>query len=186
MCGYGMEVFKRHRIREAIGAWFFLIPPLIVYGLFLVFPLIETVRLGFLEWNGISPPVNVGLDNYVELFDDPFFLGAVKNNFIWSVFSSLVPVIIGLILAAVLIRSDIPGRTFFRVVYFLPQVMSTVVIALVWRWLYHPAFGPINVFFREIGLESFAKPWLGSVDWALPALLIIWAWVMYGLSLIHI
>jgi raffinose/stachyose/melibiose transport system permease protein len=169
--------------RPGERAWWpyaFIGPALIVYGAFIFFPILDTIRYSFTDWNGLTDPVFNGLDNYVRAFNDPLFLTSVFNNLAFAFWFSLLPIAIGLLVTSLIARSGLPGTWIFRTVVFLPQVLSLVVVGVVWRWIYSPLFGPLNQFLRSVGLEDFARPWLGDFDFALPAVGFIGTWYMFG------
>jgi len=166
------------------GLWY-LLPTLLVYLLFTFLPILETIRSSFYQWDGFSQNRTwIGLANYVELFTDPKFHNALRNNLVFVIFFSIIPILIGLFLASLLSRRPIPGFTFFRTALFLPQVISMVVVGVIWRWMFNPTFGPINIFLRQIGLDVFAISWLGDFTWALPAVGSIGTWVQYGFCMV--
>jgi len=165
--------------------WIYLAPGLIIYLVFVFYPLLETIRTSFYQWDGFSTNRSfVGLSNYLRLFQDQQFFQAIQNNIIFIVFYSIIPIIIGLFLASLLGRKPIPGLTFFRTVLFLPQILSMVVVGVTWRWIFNPTFGLLNMTLKTIGLDSLAKAWLGDFGWALPAVGLIGTWVQYGFCMI--
>ncbi len=165
--------------------WWYLLPALLVYLLFTFLPILETIRTSFFQWDGFSEnKVWVGLANYVELFTDPKFHNALRNNLIFVIFYSIIPIMIGLFLASLLSRRPIPGFAFFRTALFLPQVISMVVVGVIWRWMFNPTFGPINTLLRQIGLDGLAISWLGDFTWALPSVGSIGTWVQYGFCMV--
>lgn len=165
--------------------WWYLLPALLVYLLFTFLPILETIRTSFYQWDGFSRnKVWIGFSNYLELFSDPKFHNAILNNLVFVIFYSIIPILIGLFLASLLSRRKIPGFAFFRTALFLPQVISMVVVGVIWRWMFNPTFGPINSFLRLVGLESFAISWLGDFTWALPAVGSIGTWVQYGFCMV--
>lgn len=165
--------------------WLYLLPALIVYLLFVLYPVLETFRTSFFRWDGFSANrVFIGLENYVSLVNDRLFLLALSHNLVFIFFYAILPIIIGLLLASIMGRQKLRGLTIYRAGLFLPQVISMVVVGVVWRWIYNPAFGPLNRFLKSVGLDSLAKPWLGDFDVALPAVGIIGTWVMYGFCMV--
>jgi len=165
--------------------WIYLAPGLIIYLVFVFYPLLETIRTSFYQWDGFSTNRSfVGLSNYLRLFQDQQFFQAIQNNIIFIVFYSIIPIIVGLFLASLLGRKPIPGLTFFRTVLFLPQILSMVVVGVTWRWIFNPTFGLLNMTLKTIGLDSLAKAWLGDFGWALPAVGLIGTWVQYGFCMI--
>ncbi len=165
--------------------WWYLSPALLVYLLFTLLPILETVRSSFYQWDGFSQTRTwIGFANYFELFADPKFHNAIRNNLVFVIFYSIIPILIGLLLASLLSRRPIPGFAFFRTALFLPQVISMVVVGVIWRWMFNPTFGPINTFLRLIGADKFAISWLGDFTWALPAVGSIGTWVQYGFCMV--
>lgn len=164
---------------------FYLLPAFLVYLFFTFIPILETFRASFFDWNGFSESRTfIGFGNYVNLFTDPLFLKAISNNLVFIIFYSIIPILIGLMLSALLSGQPIPGFIFFRTLYFLPQVISMVVVGVVWRWMFNPVSGPVNQFLSIVGLEQFRQPWLGSFQYALPAVGSIGTWVQYGFCMV--
>ncbi|MGI6258947.1 MAG: carbohydrate ABC transporter permease [Anaerolineaceae bacterium] len=163
----------------------YLLPAFLIYTLFTLIPIIETVRSSFFEWSNLGRTSEwVGLQNYVSLFQDSSFIKAFTNNLIFVIFYSIIPILLGLFLASLLSRYPIPGFAFFRTVLFLPQVISMVVVGVIWRWMFNPTNGPINLFLAAIGLGHLQQAWLGSFQWALPAVGSIGTWVQYGFCMV--
>lgn len=171
---------RRHRFVP----YGFLMPGFFIYGMFFLWPAWQMFRLTFFHWDGVTAGSVAGLDNYTRMAGDPLFWNALRNTAAWSFAAIFVPVIIGLALAILLSRSQIIGKTLFRTLLFLPQVLSSVVVAVIWGWIFNPSFGALNTFLRTIGLDFLAQGWLGSRTLALPALFIAWTWVHYGFVMI--
>ncbi len=165
--------------------WLYLLPGLLIYLGFTFYPILETVRTSFYEWNGFSAQRDwIGLRNYQALFSDTQFISAFLHNLVFILFYCILPVFIGLLLASVLSRKALPGMTFFRTVLFLPQVISMVVVGVIWRWIFNPQFGPLNVLLNALGLSGLTRAWLGDFALALPAVGSIGTWVQYGFCMI--
>lgn len=155
-------------------------PALVVFGLFLLAPLAYAVQLSFFEWDGLGLGTWVGLDNYVAVFTDPELRAPFGHALVLVCFFSLLPVALGIVLAALMTRSRVRGAGFFRTVIFLPQVVALTVVAVVWRQIYAPS-GPLNDALRFVGLDGFARGWLGDADWVLVAIGLVGTWVGTGL-----
>lgn len=163
----------------------YLLPAFVVYALFTLIPIVETLRSSFFEWSDLGKTSRwIGLGNYLSLLKDASFLKAFSNNLIFIFFYSFIPIMLGLFLASLLSRKRIPGLTFFRTLLFLPQVISMVVVGVIWRWMFNPAFGPVNLFLSAVGLSHWQEAWLGSFEWALPAVGSIGTWVQYGFCMV--
>ncbi len=162
----------------------FLLPALILYSIFMLYPMIDAVRFSFFDWDGAAPSMNfVGFENYIKLTDDKIFLKALGHNLLWVVLSLILMVIPTLILAVLISRVK-KGKSFFRAGFYLPSVLSLAVVGVLWSKIYDPMMGPINVFLKSIGLENLAKNWLGEPLFVIPALVIASTWTFYGLYMI--
>jgi multiple sugar transport system permease protein len=166
------------RLREAAEGYLFLLPNIVGVLTFVAFPVVAAIYLSFTDWNLLRGGSFVGLENYQTLlFDDPLFRKVVSNTVLYVV--GTVPASLAIALAlAIALNQKIRGMVFFRSLYFLPVVSSTVAVALVWRWLYNPSFGPVNAFLGVFGIPG--PPWLGSTAWALPAVAIMTIWKNVG------
>ncbi|HOA20909.1 MAG TPA: sugar ABC transporter permease [Anaerolineaceae bacterium] len=165
--------------------WLYLLPGFVIYIGFIFYPILETVRTSFFAWNGFSAQRDwVGLENYRTVFSDAQFADAFLHNLIFILFFCILPVLLGLLLASLLTRKALPGMTFFRTVLFLPQVISMVVVGVIWRWIFNPQFGPLNILLNSVGLSSLTRAWLGDFALALPAVGSIGTWVQYGFCMI--
>ena len=163
--------------------YLYVAPALVVFTLFLLVPLAYAVQLSFFEWDGLGLGTWVGLDNYVEVFTDPQLRAPFVHALVLVCFFSLLPVGLGLVLAALMTRSTIRGAGFFRTVIFLPQVVALTVVAVVWRQIYAPN-GPLNDALRAVGLDGWARGWLGDPSWVLVAIGLVGTWVGTGLCMV--
>ena len=163
----------------------YLLPGLLIYLVFTFWPVIQTIRMSFLNWEGLAPEKNfIGFANYLQVFSDEKFWLSLSHNLIFIIFYAIIPIFLGLLLASLLGRYALKGFTFFRTILFLPQVLSMVVIGVAWRWIFNPSFGPLNVLLRTLGLGSLARPWLGDFALALPAVGSVGSWVQYGFCMV--
>lgn len=165
-------------------AYLYILPGFSIYLIFVLWPIFDTFRYSFYEWNGFSPPTFTGLSNYTRLLDDKIFHIALRNNLLFIIFYTVFPIIIGLFLTTLLTRRKVIGLTFFRSSLFLPYIMSMIVVGVVWRWIYNPIFGPLNHALRAVGLDAWTRPWLGDFTWALPSVGVIGTWVQYGFCMV--
>lgn len=156
-----------------------MVPLIITYVLFRLYPIVFIVYTSLFKWDGVRTPVFVGFDNYVKLFNDGVFWNALKNNCLIAVASIAVEIPLGLILAYLLvIEPRIKLKSFFKTAYFTPMMMVPSALGLLWSLLYDPTFGPINNFLRTIGLGFLAREWLADPSIALWSviLVIVWQW----------
>jgi raffinose/stachyose/melibiose transport system permease protein len=181
-------VRRRQRAASArrwLVALAFILPALALYGLVVLRPLVDAVRISFYDWDGFGPPTDyVGVDNYRKAFDDPLFWTSLKHNLVWMVIS--LPLVVGLgLMTAVLLAGRIRGRTMLRTLYFLPVVQASAVIALAWRWVYSP-IGPVTTGLDKSGLGFLTNDdgWVGNPSWALPSVAVAAAWAGFGFSMV--
>jgi raffinose/stachyose/melibiose transport system permease protein len=160
--------------------YLYLLPALLVYGVFLLYPLLRAVHLSFFQWDGITLGQWVGLGNYRDVVADAGLRAAFGHALVLVVFYAVLPLLIGLVLASILNRARVRGLGFFRTVVFLPQVVAMVVVAVAWRQIYAPE-GGLNDLLRAVGLESLTRGWLGDYTFALPAVGVIGTWFETGL-----
>lgn len=158
-------------------------PTLILYALFVFVPVIWSAYYGFFNWSGIGEAKFIGLDNYAEILRDPVFWRALKNNVIFVLASVFGQVPLALMLAVLLHKSNLLQR-FLRSAVFLPMVLSTVVIGMIWQYIYHPQIGILNFLLDALGLENWKLEWLSDRNIAIYSLIppLIWSYV--GLYLI--
>lgn len=162
---------------------FFIAPAILLFSIFVVYPIFQTIWLSFWKWDRISPGVWVGLDNYKKVLSNPEIYSAFSHSLVFVLFYSLIPIAVGLLITLLLLRVKIRGESFFRAILFLPQIISTVVVAISWRWIY-AADGPINALLAKLGAEKITTAWLGNFDTSLIAVGIIGTWINYGLAMI--
>jgi raffinose/stachyose/melibiose transport system permease protein len=162
-------------------AWMFVLPALLVYGCFVLWPIVLTFQYSFFDWDGIGPSTWVGLDNYSKVFTDPDLSKTIVNAFKLIVFFSAIPVVLGLLIAST-IRQIARSRLALaaRTVVFLPQVIPLVAAGIAWSWMLSST-GLVNQFLSAVGLDGLTRAWLGDFSTALPAVGVIGAWVLLGL-----
>jgi len=163
--------------------YLYILPGLLFYLVFTVAPALHTVWLSLFAWDGVSQQKWVGAANYTALVHDPLLLHAFEHSLFLIAFFSLLPILIGLFVATLISRATVGGSTVFRTILFLPQVMSTVAIAVIWRWIYSYN-GPLNEALRAVGLGGTVRAWLGDFTWALPSLGLIGTWIEFGLCMV--
>jgi ABC-type sugar transport system permease subunit len=169
----------KHWVQYRAG-YLFVLPAFVLYAIFMIYPFFQSIYLSFTDWNGATVTKNfIGWDNYRELFDDSLLWKSLWHNLIWVVIGTIAPLAIGFLLA-VLLWSRPKGFTLFRTVFFLPQVLSTVVIGLVWGWIYNPLFGILNKGLDSVGLDAWSRGWLGDPTWALYSVLFAAIWATIG------
>lgn len=175
--GYGMS--KRTRT-----AWLFLLPVLIFYAIFLVFPVLSSFFLSFREWNMLTPPLqapNVGWSNYKYIFtEDQVFLKALSNTFIYAMVTVPVSTALSILFAVLVYGRRRDG--FWRLLFFLPTITTPVAIGMVWMYLYRPNYGLINSILNAFGLHSL--DWLNNPATALLSIMITAVWAGVGTNML--
>jgi len=149
----------------------FLAPILILFFAYFVYPLGFIFVTSTVEWNGVSTPKFVGLQHFVNNFQNKTFLLSVRNNFIWLFSNGILQIGMAALVALILARRPKFWRS-LRTVYFLPNVISQVAIAMMWAALYNAEYGAINQFLVAVGLEQLTHNWLGEFGTALPAIIV--------------
>jgi raffinose/stachyose/melibiose transport system permease protein len=166
-------------------AYLYVAPAFLLYAAFNLVPLAQGLNISLYLWDGITPGTWVGLDNYVEFFTDPDIRAGYLHVLVLIFFYALMPIAIGLFLAALMSRIRIRGLTVFRLLLFLPLVITDVVTAVAWTWVYD-THGPLNALLRAVGLGGLipSQGWLGDFTTALPAVGVFGMWGQFGFCLI--
>jgi len=161
----------------------YVLPAFALFCVFGILPLLQTVLFSTWKWKGVGTPTPVGLENYADVLGDPDIYTAFLRSAVLVFFASILPVCIGLVLAALLSRVRIRGMATYRVLLFLPQTIAMVVVAIAWGWIYSRD-GVVNEILRAVGLGGLARAWLGDFDLALPAIGLIGTWLNSGLCMV--
>lgn len=162
----------------------FVMPALLFFAIVIFVPILLVLYYSVFSWDILNPPRFVGLRNYMRMFSfDYVFPISVKNTaFIWII-CLLIQQILGFFLAVIL-TSRIRGRNVFKNIFFMPSVISSVAIGLMWSFIYHPRIGIINAILRLIGLERLTRAWLLDTKTALWAIAITICWQYTGSTMV--
>lgn len=158
--------------RRALAAHLFVLPAIVFFLVWYVYPIGRAVWISFHDWNILTPPVWAGLDNFRKLAGDRDFFASLGRTGYYML-SMPITVVVALLLALVM-NSKLPAKGFFRTVYFMPVVTSGLATSLIWKWVYDPHFGLIAGITRPLGLGAI--PFLTSTQWAMPAIMIYGIW----------
>ncbi len=179
-----MSAQPPHRRRFPTHIVVFLAPAVIIYTLFMIYPLVDSLRMGFFA-PGEQGEAFVGLANYQRLMTAdlwaPRLWGALRNNLLFFAFHMLVQNPIGLLLATLLSSQIVRGRVLFRTLIFMPTVLSFVLVGFIWRLILSPIWGISADVMALFGLEN--QPWLGLESTALPVLSLISVWQFVGIPM---
>ena len=175
----------RRRVRDNLTIILFLLPALTLFLIFVVYPILRSVYFSLFNWKGLGAATEfVGLGNYLAILSDQIFLKAVGNGFLIVALSLTIQLPLALALA-LMVGRDLPGRAFFRVIFFMPYVFSEVITAIMWLGLYNPDpdRGFINALLVLIpGVKPVA--WLGDTNTVLAAVFFVLTWKYFGLYML--
>ncbi len=166
------------RRREALEGILYLMPWIIGFIIFVAYPIAASILLSFTRYNVLRPPVFIGLDNYVFAFTkDDLFLPSIVRTLYYAIL--LVPLAMaGSLALAILLNQKLFATTVWRTMYFLPTLTPLVAAALLWRWMLNPDVGLVNYLLAQVGIQG--PGWLSSIEWAIPALVLIGLWASVG------
>lgn len=171
----GASMKKQQRI-------LYIFPAIVLVSAFFLFPLCYLVYVSFFEWDGLGPKIFVGVKNFTYVFSDPTFRSALKTTITWIIAALMIHIPFGLLLALLLNRKPF-GWKALRIMYFIPNVISTTAIAFLWYFIYHVDVGLLNNILNSIGLKKIAHAWLNEPGTALPCNLVPFS-VYVGLTMI--
>lgn len=155
----------------------FIVPFVVTALIFMVYPIVEAVRLSFVSYNPLRPDLSafVGLANYSHIFNDPLFWSSFRQATIWTSLSILFQTVFGVGIALLLHRA-LFGMALFRGLLLFPYIVPTVVIALIWRWIFNPEIGVVNYSLLAVGLISEPIYWLSSPNMAMASTIMLNVW----------
>lgn len=174
-----MHTLKGTRLAMTLG----LLPALIIYVGVAIVPIGLSIYYSLMNWDGIGSMSYIGLDNFQEIFKDAVFWLSVKNNIIIMVTGLIGQLPLGLLLALALNRG-LKGSSFFRTIGFMPVVISSVMVSLIWGMIYNTEYGTLNSLLGLIGLESWQQNWLGNPALTMLSVSIAYIWQNCGLYMI--
>lgn len=169
--------------REALTFYILIAPWIVGFLGFLAYPMARSLYLSFTSYNLVSPPVWIGLQNYQRIFADPEFWQSLKVTFLFALGSVPGGTIIALAIAMVLAQK-LRGINFWRTIFFVPSVLSSIAVAILWLFVFRPEGGLFNVVLGWFGVEG--PSWLTSETWALPAMILMSWWSVGGQIVIYL
>jgi multiple sugar transport system permease protein len=175
MINFKLNKFNK---QQAIFGIIFMMPWFIGFLIFGLYPMIMSVYYSLCRYDVLRIPQFIGLGNYQKLiFEDPYFWTSISNTLIYTVLR--VPLcIIGSLLLAVLVNNAVRGVKFFRTIYFIPSIVTGVVLSVVWLWMFNPQFGLINSFLAYLGIPG--PLWLLDPNWSKPSMVLMSVWSIGG------
>ena len=178
------EILTKTNTQKYLFLALAIIPPFGGYLLFTLFPNLLSVYYALLDWDGFTDPVFVGLDNFAAVFNDKYVWRALWHNVIFMLTVPILVVLISLLLGYLLTNKPYRENRFLKVLFFFPNVLSTVVIALLWAFIYDGTYGLLNSMLSLIGYDAGNFYWLGNERTALAAIIPSWVWGGVGLYVI--
>nr|WP_272212606.1 sugar ABC transporter permease [Marinicella sp. W31]MDC2878520.1 sugar ABC transporter permease [Marinicella sp. W31] len=167
---------KKWVLAQKAAPIIFMAPAVIFLAVYLLYPLVSSFRLSFVNWNGLGDTARfVGMDNWVRLMHDSVFWHSAWNNILLALFSIIVQLPIALVLAVVLDEAS-KGSRILKILYFIPLLMSSVALGVLFKNIYDPNFGPINSVLDAMGLYGWAHDWLGDPRYALGSVIAVVLW----------
>ncbi|MCY4073592.1 MAG: sugar ABC transporter permease [Chloroflexi bacterium] len=169
--------------REAFVGYLFILPTYIGFTIFILYPLVESMRISFQEFSLLRGSTYIGLDNYAQMFADPRLRISYINTIIFTLFAVFFNAGIGLLLAVMLNRRlPILMRNLYRSIFFFPVLIAHTYIAVIWRFLYQQDTGVINYYLGVLGIDPV--PWLSNAHWAMAAIIILDVWKNTGFAML--
>lgn len=172
---------KRRELSWRIALLFL---PVSVFGVFVVWPLLNTLYYSFTDWNGFNPDVRfVGLRNFAGVVTDRLFTNATVNTLIWTLLAIVLPTLGGLTLALML-DVRVPGAGVFKSIFYLPICLAAVVVGQIWVWIYQPDWGLLNAAVTVVIGRPPVFAWLAEPHTALYSVIVAWSWQQMGLAMV--
>lgn len=168
---------------SSLTGYLMILPALFFYAVFILYPVVGSTILSFHKWDGAGAKLFVGVANYLQAFGDRIVWMSFRNNVVYTMGIILLGVFPGLILAVLLARK-LAGRSAFQSIFFFPRLLTQVIVAIVWGWIFNPIFGLLNYSLRTVGLGFLAKGWLGDPQFALWAIIVAGAWTYFGFCMV--
>ena len=173
--------FRSLRWHEAKWAYIFLLPNLLLFAAFTIYPVFASFFYSLNEWTIQNPMKFIGLNNYIALLSDTTFRKVLGNTFYYT--AGVIPFQTALgLLIAVALNQKLRFTTVYRSVYFVPVVTSSIAVSMVWQWMYQPEWGVFNSLLKIVGIQG--PNWLFSTTWSMPAVILLSIWKNVGYSVV--
>lgn len=177
----GGVLSTRRQRRDLAWALLFIGPQLLGMIVFSLFPVVSAFILSVMKWDGLGDRAFIGMDNFTTLFSDADFRAALRNTLLYTVI--VVPGTVILSLAIAMGVNRVRGKTFYRTVFFLPTITSSVAISMVWLWILNGDFGLLNLLLRD-GLGMNPPNWLVDRTWVIPIVALVSIWAGLGFNMV--
>ena len=168
---------------EALTGYFFILPTFIGFTLFILYPIVESVRISFMDFSIIGDSEYIGLENYIDIFNDRRMRTTYGNTVVFTIFAVFFNAGVGLLLAVMLNRRmPVLVRNLYRSIFFFPLLVAHTYVAVIWRFLYQQDTGVLNYYLGQLGIKAI--PWLSNSSWAMAAIIILDVWKNTGFAML--
>ncbi|MCM3357116.1 sugar ABC transporter permease [Psychrobacillus sp. MER TA 171] len=178
---------KRSKKGKGWTIHLFPVPILIIYGMFVLYPILAALSYSFFSFKGFTRDAFVGLDNFVTLFTTEPYGSMFRNAFSHNVLYFCIQMVVmnGLaFLLAFIVYKKVKGAEFFKVAFFLPRLLSVIVVGFLWKLILNPNFGTLNLILGKLGLEDLQRAWLGEPETALISIILVNCWFGLGFGVL--
>lgn len=173
--------YSAYKRNIKIAPYLFLLPNVVIFGIFVIVPLLMGGYYSFTKFKGIGKPKWVGLDNYIKLFSDDKFKTVITNTFVFVLFAMILLYVTSLLLAYILSR-PIKGKGLFRAAYYWPSMIAFVVVGVMWKWILNDSFGVLNILLQQFGKDPILI--LSDYKMARIATVLVRVWSRVGFYMI--
>lgn len=173
----------RSRLKGALPGLLFLAPAFLLFAIFVVYPIVYNVQASMLQWDGVNEGKYVGFSNYTALFRDEIFHTTLRNSALWIPLTIIPQAIVGFLLALAL-NQKILGSTIYRALFFIPAILSPVVVGIVWQRIMDPFNGVLSSIGRTVGVDWLTGNFLSDPNCAIFAVIAVNVWMWTGFSML--
>jgi multiple sugar transport system permease protein len=177
-----MRAAAKKELKQNLIAYSFIMPNLLGFAAFTLVPMVFSMAMSFLSWDGAGAITFAGLKNFSHMLHDEGFRISLSNT-LYYVLGTVPTTMVAALGLAILLNRGLKGKNFFRAVFFFPYVASLVAVAVVWNMMFHPSMGPVNNILRFLGMAKPPK-WTASTTWAMPTVIMASIWKNVGYYLI--
>ncbi|ALS27085.1 ABC transporter [Paenibacillus sp. 32O-W] len=172
------------KVNKSYYGYFFIAPFFVGFTVFGLVPILYTLYLSFMKWDGFTDPVYVGLANYSRLLQDSFFYQTIGNTLIIWILSIVPQLILALLLALILNEKFVRGKHFFRAVYFFPHIVTPVTLGVMFSLLFDWQTGSVNKLLMSVGILQEPFNWFNSPLWSRIIVALVTCWQYFGFNMI--
>ncbi len=172
-----------NRIKQGALGGLFVAPAFSIFLVFMIVPIVLSFQYSFYQWNGVESKVFIGFSQFKQLATDDILITAIKNSLVLTFWAVLIQIPLGMVLALTL-SGKLRCKALFQTVFFLPVILSTAVLGILWTQIYDPNIGLINQFLTLIGLGQYTQVWLGDPDLAFGAVIAVVGWQYIGFYMV--